>query len=196
MLYKFEIVVQRNMKLGKTLYVTDRKVWRSWLQKNHDKKKEIWIVYYRKSSGKPRIPYNDAVDEALCYGWIDSNLKGIDEERFCQRFSQRKPRSKLSQMNKERVRQLIQRKKMTSSGLAAVKHALDDSFKLIIKPDILKELKQDKKTWQNFQKFPESYKRIRIGWIESARARHEVFDQRLRYFLRMTAKNIKYGMVQ
>lgn len=66
------------MRLGKTLYVTNRNDWRSWLAKNHDKEKEIWLIYYRKLSRKPRIPYNDAVEEALCYGLIDSNLKGID----------------------------------------------------------------------------------------------------------------------
>ncbi len=187
------------MNLGKTLYLTNRKDWRSWLAKNYNKEKEIWLIYYRKSSGKPRIPYNDAVEEALCYGWIDSIFKGIDKERFAQRFSPRKLKSNLSVMNKERIRQLIQQKKMTSVGLAVVKHMLDNpskNLKLIIKPDILKSLKQNKKNWENFQKFPESYKRVRIGWIESARTRPELFNQRLRYFLKMTAKNKKYGMVQ
>ena len=101
------------MELGKTLYVTDRKKWRSWLAKNHNKEKDIWLIYYRKSSGKKRIPYNDAVEEALCYGWIDSIQKRIDEEKFAQRFSPRKPNSVLSQMNKERIHKLIEQKKMT-----------------------------------------------------------------------------------
>ena len=87
---------------------------------------------------------------------------------------------------------------MTSAGLAAVKHALDVSSdeKLIIAPDILKALKQDEKIWENFQKFSPSYQRIRIGWIEGARSRPEIFEQRLRYFLKMTAQNKKFGMVQ
>jgi uncharacterized protein YdeI (YjbR/CyaY-like superfamily) len=67
---------------GTTLYVTDRKEWRAWLSKNHDKENEIWLIYYRKSSGKRRIPYNDAVEEALCFGWIDSINKNIDKERI------------------------------------------------------------------------------------------------------------------
>jgi len=186
------------MKIGKTLYVTKRKQWRSWLAKNHNKEKEIWLIFYKKSSGKPRIPYNDAVEEALCYGWIDSIVKGIDEEKFVQRFTPRRPKSKLSEMNKERIRQLIKQNKMTTVGLAAVKHVFDDSSentKLILAPDILKALKQNKETWENFQKFPESYKRIRIGWIEGARTRPKLSNQRLRYFLKMTAKNKKYGMV-
>jgi uncharacterized protein YdeI (YjbR/CyaY-like superfamily) len=187
------------MELGKTLYVTDRKQWRSWLTKNHNAEKEIWLIYYRKSSGKKRIPYNDAVEEALCYGWIDSILKGIDKEKFAQRFSPRKPNSVLSQLNKERIHRLIEQKKITSDGLNAVKHVFDDSSKnskYIIKDDILRLLKKDKKTWENFQKFPESYKRIRIEWIEGARTRPELFKKRLKYFLKMTEKNKKYGMMQ
>jgi uncharacterized protein YdeI (YjbR/CyaY-like superfamily) len=187
------------MEVGKTLYVTDRKQWRSWLVKNHQKEKEIWLIYYRKSSDKKRIPYNDAVEEALCYGWIDGIVKGMDKERFVQRFTPRRPNSILSQLNKERIYRLIEKKKMTSKGLAAVKHAFDFSSKnskCIIKADILKLLREDKIIWENFQKFPESYKRIRIGWVESARIRPEDFKKRLRYFLKMTVKNKKYGMLQ
>ena len=187
------------MELGKTLYITNKIQWRSWLAKNYKKDKEIWLIYYRKSSGKKRIPYNDAVDEALCYGWIDSIQKSIDKEKFAQRFSPRKPNSVLSQMNKERIHRLIKQNKMTVDGLNAVKHVFDDlskNSKCVVKTDILKSLKKDKKTWENFQKFSESYKRIRIGWIEGARTRPELFKKRLRYFLKMTAKNKKYGMIQ
>lgn len=187
------------MKIGKTLYVTDRKDLRSWLAKNHDKEKEVWLVYYRKSSGKPRIPYNDAVEEALCYGWIDSTLKRIDDEKFAQRFTPRRKDSILSQMNTERIHNLIRQKKMTAKGLAAVDHVFDGSSKdskCVVKADILKLLKKDRKTWENFQRFPESYKRIRIEWIESTRSRPETFKTRLRYFLKMTAKNKMYGMVR
>jgi uncharacterized protein YdeI (YjbR/CyaY-like superfamily) len=184
------------MNLGKTLYVTNRNDWRSWLAKNHDKEKEIWLVYYRKSSGKPRIPYNDAVEEALCHGWIDSIVKRVDDERFAQRFTPRRPKSVLSELNKERIRRLIASKRMTSKGLDAVSHAFDKKYKFTIAPDILKALKQEREVWKNFQKFPSSYKRIRISWIETARTRPNIFNQRLKYFLKMTAKNKKYGMVQ
>src|SRR5512135_236356 len=100
------------MNLGKTLYVTTRNKWRRWLAKNHDKELEIWLVYYRKDTGKPRISYDDAVLEALAYGWIDSTIKKLDDERFAQRFSPRRSTSVLSQMNKERVRELIKNGKM------------------------------------------------------------------------------------
>jgi uncharacterized protein YdeI (YjbR/CyaY-like superfamily) len=187
------------MNLGKTLYVTNRRQWRSWLAKNHNKEKEIWLIYYKKSSSKKRIPYNDAVEEALCYGWIDSIMKRMDEEKFAQRFSPRRSNSVLSQMNKERIHRLIKKNKMRPEGLAAVKHVFNSSsenLNCLIKTDILKFLKEDKIIWENFQKFPESYKRIRIGWIEDARTRPEIFKKRMAYFLKMTAKNKKYGMIQ
>jgi uncharacterized protein YdeI (YjbR/CyaY-like superfamily) len=187
-----------NMDLGKTLYVTNREQWRSWLAKNHDKEKEIWLVYYRKSSDKPRIPYNDAVEEALCYGWIDSIQKGIDDEKFAQRFSKRKPGSSLSVANKERIRLLIQQKKMTTYGLNVISKIFNNSKykkeQTAIAPDILNLLKANKKAWKNFQKLPERYKRVRIGYIESRR-RHgnELFQKSLQYFIEMTAKNKKFG---
>ena len=187
------------MEIGKTLYVADREQWRAWLAARHDKEKEIWLIYYKKGSGKPRIPYNDAVEEALCYGWIDSIVKGIDDKKYTQRFTPRKPKSNLSAMNRERVYRLLEQGKMTTVGLAAIEHVFDADEQPTepeIAPDILQELQQDQETWRNFQAFPDSYKRIRIAFIEGARSRPEIFEQRLRHFLKMTAQNKRYGMVQ
>ena len=187
------------MQVTKTLYIKDRKEWRDWLKKKHKTEKAIWLVYYNKASGRPRIPYNDAVEEALCFGWIDSTVKKIDRDSHVQRFTPRKKRSQLSELNKERIRRLVKKKKMTSIGLKAVEHLIDDPQKkeeLKIATDIIEALKKDKNTWKNFIKFSESYKRIRIGWIEGARKRPDIFKQRLNYFLKMTAKNKKYGMVR
>lgn len=186
------------MELGKTLYVTDRKQWRKWLSENYNKEKEIWLIYYKKFSGKLRIPYNDAVEEALCYGWIDSTVKSIDKESFAQRFTPRRIKSNLSIMNKERVRKLIKEKKMTRAGLNAISHVFDKDKeeKLKIAPDILKKLKENKEAWKNFQNFSESYKKIRIGYIESRRESPELFRSRLDNFIKMTAKNKKFGMVR
>ncbi len=184
------------MKIGKTLYVTQRKWWRQWLKKHHKTAKDIWLIYYKKDSGKPRIPYNDAVEEALCFGWIDSTVKSIDKNKFAQRFSPRRPNSILSETNTERIRHLIKQKKMTSVGLQAVKHRFSPASEIKIATDILKALKQDKSTWENFKKFSDSYKRIQIGWVEGARTRPTMFKQRLRYFLEKTKNNKKFGMVQ
>jgi len=194
------------MEITETLYVTNRREWRSWLAKNHRSAKEIWLIYYNKKSGKPRIPYNDAVEEALCYGWIDSIVKKYDEERAAQRFSPRRKNSMLSGLNKERIRRLVEAKKMTPAGLESIAHHLKTSSstgkdtlpfsEFTLPEDILIALKSDKTVWKNFQGFPEHYKRIRIGWIDGVRERPEEFGKRLRYFIRMTAKNKTFGMVR
>lgn len=186
------------MKLGKTLYVTNRQDWRAWLKKHHASESEIWLIYYRKDTGKPIIPYDDAVEEALCYGWIDSTVKKLDENRFAQRFSPRRPTSNLSEMNKERIRRLIAQKKMTQAGLSAIRHVFAPESaktptKFTIPPDIQKALRDDAQAWKNFQKFPASYKRVRVGWIEAARNRPQEFEKRLRYFLKMTRQNKRFG---
>jgi uncharacterized protein YdeI (YjbR/CyaY-like superfamily) len=188
------------MDLGKTLYVTNRKDWRSWLSKNHAKEKVIWLIYYKKASGKKRIPYNDAVEEALCFGWIDSTVKPIDKDSFAQRFTPRRRDSVLSQANRERVREMIAKKKMTKAGLDAIAHAFnpdkDDPDNFRIAPDILRALKKDKEAWEKFQNLPKRYQRTRIGYIESRR-RHgkEQFEKSLANLVKMTAKNRKFGMV-
>ena len=105
------------MEITKTLYVINSKDWRTWLKANYKKEKEIWLIYYKKDSGKPRIPYNDAVEEALCFGWIDSTTKRIDDKKFAQKFSPRNPKSGYSQANKERLRILVKKKKVIKEVL-------------------------------------------------------------------------------
>lgn len=188
------------MDIGKTLYVSNREEWRSWLIKNHRKEKEIWLIYYKKNSGKKRIPYNDAVEEALCFGWIDSTVKKVDDERFAQRFTPRRSKSPISEMNKERVRMMIGDKKMTKAGLDAIADYFDfekdANKKFVISKDILKKLKSNKEAWKNFKLFSESYKRIRLSYLEDQRGDDKVFQRSLKYFLRMTEKNKKFGMMR
>lgn len=184
-----------------TINVTTRHAWRAWLAKHHKTAADVWLVYHRKDTGKPRISYDDAVLEALSYGWIDSTVKRIDAERFAQRFSRRKPTSKLSQMNVERVRKLIAEKKMTKAGLAAIAHVFDPATDadepLKAPPDILAAIKADPAAWANFNKLPEAYKRIRISYIDSRR-RHgaEMFRRALAHFIAMTAKGKRIGFVR
>ena len=121
-------------------------------------------------------------------------LKTIDDESFAQRFTPRRPGAKWSAMNKERLRRLIKQGKVTKAGLAAAEGVTGK--RVDIAPDILRRLKRDETTWKNFRAFPASYKRIRIGWLEGARTRPEVFEQRLKYLLKMTSQNKRYGMVQ
>jgi len=184
------------VKVGKTLYVKTRAEWRRWLLKNHQSASEIWLIYYKKVSGKPRIPYNDAVDEALCFGWIDSTNRALDPDHTAQRFTPRRPGSALSPMNRERARRLIAAGRMRAAGRRVIGDQLKGPRAAAIPADILERLRSDPEVWKNFRRFPASYRRIRTGWIEGARRRPAEFEKRLAYFLRMTAKNRKYGMVQ
>ncbi len=174
-----------------TFYTASRGAWRRWLRKYHKTRKEVWLVYYRKESGKGRIAYNDAVEEALCFGWIDSTVRKLDEERFAQRFSPRRPNSPYSQANIERLRRLKAEGKVTAEVRAALTKALMRDRP--IPADIRKALRADKTTWENFQKFSAAYRRIRIAFIEGARRRPAEFRKRLDYFIRMTEKGRKFG---
>jgi uncharacterized protein YdeI (YjbR/CyaY-like superfamily) len=179
------------MNVTKTLYVTSRKAWRQWLSKHYKTEPEIWLVYYRQQTGKPRIPYNDAVEEALCFGWIDSTVKSLDQERFAQRFLPRKPKSKYSQANQARLRKLVARGKVRKEVLATLGEMLLGKFE--IPPDILKTLKANPPAWKNFRKFSEAYQRIRIAYIDGARNRPAEFKKRLKYFIKMTEQNKQFG---
>lgn len=179
------------MEITKTLHVTNRKDWRQWLREHYKTEKDIWLVYHKKETGKPRIQYNDAVEEALCFGWIDSTLKTLDEKRMAQRFSPRKPKSKYSPANKERLRKLLKQRKVIKEVRETLGDIAEEKFE--IPKDILKEIKANKEAWKHFQTFSASYKRIRIGFIEGARKRPEEFKKRLRYFVKMTEKNKQYG---
>lgn len=108
------------MEIGETLYVTNREDFRKWLEQNHRSKKEIWLIRYKKATGKPSLDYVEAVEEAICFGWIDSTEKSMDVERYALRFSPRRPKSKWTETNKERARKLAAEGKMTEAGLASL----------------------------------------------------------------------------
>lgn len=186
------------MEIGKTLYLTKRFQWRAWLKKNHLKEKEIWLVYYNKASGKPSIPYNDAVEEALCFGWIDSIVKKKEKDCRVQRWSPRRKGSVLSDMNRERIHRMVKAGKMARAGMDAIVHVVKNKRgirrKFVLEKDIELALREGK-AWDNFRKMPLRYRRIRVGWIDSARGRPQ-FKTRLAYFVKMTSRNKRFGMVQ
>ena len=179
------------------LQVSKRSEWRAWLRRNHKTAKEVWLVYPKKHTGRPRIAYNDAVEEALAFGWIDSTAKKVDEDRFAQRFTPRKPDSPYSQSNLARLRAMAAKGKIIPEILAKVNPLLVEK-PLVIPPDILAALKADRETWKNFEAFSDSYKRIRVGYIDGARDRPEEFAKRLRNFLKVTKANriIGFGGIQ
>lgn len=160
--------------------------------KQHSKTEiEIWLVYPRKATGEPRIEYNDAVEQTLCFGWIDSIIKTLDDEHTVQRFSPRKPKAKYSQANIERLRTLVAQKKVIKEVTDTLTEVLNAEF--IIPTDILKAIQSDKEAWKNFQRFSDAYIRIRVAFIDAARKRPEEFKKRLRHFIEMSAKNKQIG---
>ena len=130
------------------LTADDRATWRRWLVANYQTKDEVWLQYHRAHTGKPRVAYNDAVEEALCFGWIDSTVTSIDEDRYAQRFTPRRARSTYSQTNKERLRRLIDQGTVMPEVAKQVTTVLDEPF--VVPPDIEYALRVDPTVWENF----------------------------------------------
>jgi uncharacterized protein YdeI (YjbR/CyaY-like superfamily) len=165
-------------------YFTNRRDWREWLENNFETSVDVWLEYPKKETGKERILYNDAVEEALCFGWIDTTIKALDKETIIQRFCRRRPDSSYSQANKERLKWLLENGRVQKFVLEDVKKVTEKEF--VFPKDILERLKSDTDIWEHFRKLSESYKRIRIAYIESARKRPEEFGKRLDNFISKT----------
>jgi len=138
------------VEITETLFFNKRSDWRAWLEKNHDKKKEVWLIHYKKHTGKTSIEYNDTVEEALCFGWIDSTLKRIDDEKHVIRFSPRNPNSIWSKSNITRVKKMIKKGKMTISGLEKYEYGMKKKMqapsrneKLIVPKDFQNLLREE-----------------------------------------------------
>lgn len=174
---------------NKIKYFENRKDWRKWLTDNFDTANEIWFVFPCKSSGKKSVVYNDAVEEALCFEWIDSTIKALDKDHKIQRFTPRNPKSTYSQANKERLQWLLENKMIHPRFEDKIQHVLSAPF--VFPPDILDKLKEDETVWNHYRRFSEPYKRIRIAYIEAARKRPEEFEKRLNHFICKTKDNKK-----
>lgn len=164
--------------MKKTLDVSSREDWREWLERHHAKETEIWLIYYKKHTGKPRIPYDDAVEEALCFGWIDSIVKRIDDERFMQKFTPRRGKSVWSAHNKKRALKMIRCGKMTEAGLALVndakksgawKGAPNRPTAEVMPKDLKNALTENKRARESWQALAPSRRKLFIGWIEDAK---------------------------
>jgi uncharacterized protein YdeI (YjbR/CyaY-like superfamily) len=171
--------------------VTTRAAWRAWLKANHKSRTEVWLVYSRKSTGKPRLAYNDAVEEALCLGWIDSIVRSIDQNRFAQRFSVRKPGSRYSQANLERLRALVRRRRVMHDVLPTLPDLSESDFQ--IPADILQAIRTNRRVSKHFRGFSPAYVRIRVAYIDGARRRPAEFRKRLAHFVRETEANRQFG---
>ena len=189
------------MKITETLYLTNRKEWRTWLKQNHRKKKEIWLIYYKKHTGKPRIPYGHAVEEALCFGWIDSTVQRLNSERYVQKFTPRKSGSRWSRLNIQRARKMIKEKRMTKAGLALLKETEKKKPDTpiakkthTIPSDLRKALARNRKALENFNNFAPSYKKLYALWVLDAKKK-ETREKRIKRVVERSARNEKPGML-
>jgi len=191
------------MEESKRVYCSNREEWRKWLEDNGASAKEIWLIYYKKHTGKPRVSYDNAVEEAICFGWIDSTIKRIDDERYMQKFTPRNTGSNWSEHNVNRANRMIREGKMTERGFS-----LFEEWKSSNKPpvpnassdtipdtpeDLLLALKENKKASENFVQLAPSYKRLYIRWIIDAKKK-DTRKRRIDKAVAMLEKNVKSFM--
>lgn len=179
------------LEVRETLHVHTRKAWRTWLEEHWAVPGEIWLVSYRKATGKPSLPYEVAVKEALCFGWIDSTRKSLDEDRYAQRFTPRRAGSGYSQTNLERLARLIEAGRVADHVLAERGDVRPEDFE--IPDDITAALQAREDAWTNWQAFAPAYRRIRAAYVDGSRDRGEAFEKRLRTLVERTGKGSQFG---
>ena len=179
-----------------------RKQWREWLAKNHAVTAEVWLVFYKKHTGKPTLSYSDAVEEALCFGWIDGIRKRIDDERYMHRFTPRKPDSNWSETNKKRVARLLEENLIEPAGLTLIEAAQRSGrwdvpgrkdVDLSMPVELESALDKNDKAATFFRSLAPSYKREFVAWIATAK-RPETRAKRLAETIRLLQAGKKLGM--
>ena len=189
----------------RTTHPKTRFAWRQWLKKNHSTSPGVWMIYYKKETGKREFDMADAVEEALCFGWIDSIAQKLDDERTMQKFTPRKPKSVWSKINKQRIEKLIEQKLMTPAGMSKIEeakkngtwdtlnnsdfHAENNS----LPGELRKAFSKRKKALENFQAFPPGYRKRFLFWIDSAKS-PATKAARIKQTLLMAAANKKPGL--
>jgi uncharacterized protein YdeI (YjbR/CyaY-like superfamily) len=191
------------LKSTKTCSASNRAQWRAWLEKYHKTETEVWLIYHKRHTGKPRVAYSDAVEEALCFGWIDSIVQRIDAERYAQKFTPRRNTSKWSALNKKRVAMLIKEGKMTEAGLAKLTYSgnRDDygrpsrwrTDRPAIPPYLKQELAKNRKARGYFRTLAPSYRRNYILWISAAK-KEETRKRRLKEAIELLSQKRKLGL--
>lgn len=181
-----------------TFYPKSRAEWRTWLSENHQSEQSIWLIYYRSSSNKPSLSWSNAVDEALCFGWIDSTKKTIDKESYMQYFSKRKPNSMWSKINKEKVTQLIEENLMKDAGFQSMVvakengswNALDDVEALIVPQDLKEALANNREAMAFFNGLSNSAKKLLLHWVTFAK-RPETRKKRIVELVESASQSLK-----
>ena len=191
------------MNILKTYHPSNRIEWRAWLKKHYKTESEVWLVYYKKHTSKPNIAYDDAVEEALCFGWIDSIIQKIDNDKYARKFTPRKKNSKWSALNKTRVIKMIKAGRMTNAGKAVLNFsgAEDDygrtpehTADLLKPPSFLQQvLLKNHKAGENFQKLAPSYRRQYIAWLSAAKTK-ETRNKRIKEAISLLIQNKKLGL--
>lgn len=186
----------------KQVYIKNRKEWRDWLNQYHDKSSGIWLVFYKKHTGKPTLDYDEAVEEALCFGWIDSIIRKIDDERYVRKLTPRNVNSQWSESNKKRIAKLEKQGLMATAGIRTIKEAKafglwDRQNRPQIPMKISKELESalaiNKKAKNFFDQLAPSYQKQFISWIETAK-RQETKDRRIKESISLLEQGEKLGM--
>jgi len=185
------------------VYVKSREEWRKWLEENHSIVQGIWLIYYKKISGKPRVSYNDAVEEALCFGWIDGKIKRVNDDYYMQWFTPRRPGSRWSKLNMNRAQKLINEGRMRPAGLVAYKETIKkpeliydikSETRLPLPDDLIEALKKNIVAYNNFINFPPSSRKLYVFWLTSAK-RAETRQGRITIIVERSEKNIRAGMM-
>lgn len=182
----------------KTFYPPSIDAWRNWLKENHDKEPSIWLLCYKQKSEKPSISWSDAVDQALCFGWIDSTRKSVDHESFIQFFTKRKPKSIWSKINKEKVKQLMEVGLMTEAGLKPIEiakqngswNSLDEVEELIIPKDLEIAFEKHLESKDFYLSLSKSVKKMILHWIVMAK-RPETRQKRIAEFIEDAEQGLK-----
>jgi uncharacterized protein YdeI (YjbR/CyaY-like superfamily) len=187
----------------KQLTVNDRTAWRKWLEENHDQGNEIWLVYFKKDSGRSGINYEESVEEALCYGWIDSLIKKIDGQRYARKFTPRTEDSQWSEPNKRRVERMLAAGRMTEHGLKLVQAAkANGRWEDVVKPpkldytlhpDFEKALQANPAALETFNELAPSYQKQYTGWINQAK-RADTRQKRIHEAVQLLEQGQKLGL--
>jgi len=179
----------------------DSQEWYRWLKENHDTTNEAWLLIYKKGSSRAGIRYDEALEEALCFGWIDGKMQSIDEDKFILRFSPRKARSIWSKLNKEKAELLIEQGRMAAAGFTKIEEAKKNGLwneaytnkkKEIIPADLETALSSDKTAWENFNGFANSYRNMYIAWVTGAKT-EGTRKRRVEEVVKRSASNKKPG---
>jgi uncharacterized protein YdeI (YjbR/CyaY-like superfamily) len=180
-----------------TLDVPSRGEWRKWLEGHHDSEAEIWLVFHKRHTGEKTISYDDAVEEALCFGWVDSLVRRLDDERYARKFTPRKSDSRWSTINRQRYADMKARGLLAAPGLERKPTGRSGDAPrpslLAIPPYIEKQIKANARAWEYFERLAPSQRRLYIAWIDSAK-REETKDRRLREAIGLLAAGKKIGL--